>query len=266
MVPSISFIIPTYNAAEHIERCLKSIREQNYPSERIEIIVPDGDSTDNTLDFARKYNCRILQNPKRLAEYGLQLGILNAAGDFIVPFAADNELTGRDWLKRVTDLFSRHNGLSAVWGRLASGKDDSSLNKYFELIQSDPLNWFLNSNLARYKKEAAREGDCFIFNVDPARPLIWGANGIVYKTAKIKSIWTQEGYLGDNDAFQEMIMRGDNKVGYFDSPFVYHHHVARISDWVRKWHRNYKLHFLDKIKTRNLQWVFVQDFKRRLSF
>lgn len=267
MTQSISFIIPTYNAAAHIQRCLKSIRGQDYPQERIEIILADGGSSDNTLDFTPKYNCKVLQNPKRLAEYGLQLGVLNAAGDFLVPFAADNELIGYDWIKKVIDLFSFDRNISAVWGRLASAKDDSSLNKYFELIQSDPLNWFLNKNLNKYKNSSQHYGnDCFIFNVDPCRPLVWGANGIVYRAATARTVWAQEGYLGDNDAFQHMVEQGSNRVAYFDRPHVYHHHVANLKQWVSKWRRNYRLHFLDKLKTRNLKWVFVQDFKRRLSF
>lgn len=267
MAPSISFIIPTYNAAAHIQRCLKSIRGQDYSQERIEVIIPDGGSSDNTLDLAGQYNCKILQNQKRLAEYGLQLGILNARGDFLVPFAADNELIGCNWVKKVIDLFSFDREISAVWGRLASAKDDSSLNKYFELIQSDPLNWFLNKNLSKYKKDSQIYGkDCFIFNVDPRRPLVWGANGIAYRAAISRPIWAQEGYLGDNDAFQHMVEQGSNRVAYFDSPHVYHHHVANLKQWFTKWKRNYQSHFLDKLKTRNLQWVFVQDFKRRLCF
>lgn len=262
--PKITFIIPTYNASFHLERCLKSIRGQDYPGDKIEVIVADGGSSDNTLDITREYGGKIIQNHKKLAEYGLQLGMLSATGEFLVPFAADNGLIGRDWAAKVVKVFARNNDISAVWGRLAAGKDDSSLNKYFELIQSDPLNWFLNKNLLRYKKTALKQGDWFIFNVEPQRPLVWGANGLVYRAQNVKSVWVREGYFGDNDAFQQMIMQGDNKVAYFDRPFVYHHHVARISDWIKKWKRNYKLHFLSKLETRNLGWVFSGGFKARL--
>lgn len=265
MAPSISFIIPTYNAAFYIERCLKSIRAQDYPAEKIEIIIADGGSIDNTLDFARNYNCRIIHNKKRLAEYGLQLGVQNAAGEFLVPFAADNELVGRDWAQKVVDTFLANKEISAVWGRLISGPADSSLNKYFELIQSDPLSWFLNKNLDKYKaKSRIYRKDCFIFRVSPKEPLVWGANGIVYKSRNLKAIWAQEGYLGDNDAFQYMIEQGNDTVAYFASAFTYHHHVATIRDWIKKWKRNYKLHFLDKLNTRNLGWVFLPNFKSRL--
>ena len=143
----ISFIIPTYNAGEHLERCLKSIRCQDYHQEKVEILIIDGGSSDNTLEIAKNFDCNILNNPKRLAEYGVQLGVKEARGEFLAIFAADNELVGNDWIKKIGDVFADDGEISAVWGRLVSGKDDTALNKYFELIQSDPLNWFLNNNL-----------------------------------------------------------------------------------------------------------------------
>ncbi|MBM3255643.1 MAG: glycosyltransferase family 2 protein [Candidatus Omnitrophica bacterium] len=266
-LPGISFVIPTYNAGFHIERCLKSIRAQEYPKELLEILVLDGGSDDSTVSIATKFDCRILKNEKKLAEFGVQLGIGQANGDLLVVFAADNELVGNDWAKKVSALFTEDQGLCALWGRLASGKDDSKLNKYFELIQSDPLNWFLNNNLARYKKECpSPRGSIFRFQVNPRQPLVWGANGLVYRASKIKHIWGQAGYLGDNDAFQLMLEEGNNSVAYFDSPFVYHHHVARLGDWARKWRRNFSQHLLSRQETRNMNWVFAGNFKIKLFF
>ena len=261
---SFSFIIPTYNAGHHLERCLKSIRGQDYDQGKVEILILDADSTDNTLDIASRFNCRVLKNPRKLAEYGVQLGVVNSTGELIVDFAADNEVIGNDWLKKVAALFGADAELCAVWGRIASGKDDPGLNKYFALIQSDPLSWFLNKNLGKYKRENHAKGNLFTFRVDSRRPLVWGANGLVYRSEKLKPIWMrQQAYFGDNDAFQLMIEGGDNKVAYFDEPFVYHHHVARLRDSVKKWRRNLKHHLFDNQETRNMNWAFTEDFNRR---
>jgi len=260
-----SFIIPVFNAGKHLDCCLRSIRYQDYLQGEVEILVVDGGSSDDTLGIARNFSCKILENPRKLAEYGVQIGVKEARGEFLVIFAADNELVGDDWLKKVGDIFNSDLGISAVWGRLVSGEKDSSLNKYFELIQSDPLNWFLNKNLNAYRKEAKScDKDYSIFTVNPAKPLVWGANGLVYRAEMIKGIWNQQGYLGDNDAFQYMLEKGNNKVAYFNSAFVYHHHVARLSDWIKKWRRNFKQHLLDKQETRNMNWVFTGNFNIKL--
>lgn len=265
MYPKVSFVIPTYNASKHLPKCLGSIVKQNYPKDKIEIIVADGGSRDNTREIARRFNTKIISNPKKLAEYGVQLGVLEASGDLIVIFAADNELVSDSWIQMVANIFIENPDVSAVWGRLVSGKNDPSLNKYFELIQSDPLNWFINKNLGKHRAKArAKSKHRIVFNVDPTMPLVWGANGLVYRADKIKQIWAQEGYLGDNDAFQYMIEQGNNKVAYFDAPFVYHHHVTRLTDFTAKWERNFKQHLLDNLGTRNVRWVLVKNFRMKL--
>ena len=53
--PTISILIPTLNAANVLEGCLKSITEQEYPWDKVEIIVADGGSTDNTLGIVSKF-------------------------------------------------------------------------------------------------------------------------------------------------------------------------------------------------------------------
>ena len=262
----ISFIIPTYNASRYLRRCLASIRNQDYPSDNVEILLLDAGSQDRTLDIAKSYNCRILENKQKLAEYGVQLGILNSEGELVVVFAADNELKDNDWIAKVSGVFEKEDSLAAAWCLLGASDDDAPLNKYFALIQSDPLSFFLNKNLKSYLtgKLIKRVDGFSLFKVEKDMPLVWGANGLTYRKEFVREIWSQDGYLGDNDAFQIMIASGKNQVAYSQDLIVYHHHVSRISDWIKKWRRNYRLHFLDKLTTRNLDWVFIPHFNLKL--
>ena len=71
----ISIIIPTYNEATYIDKCLKSIFAQTISQENVEIIVVDGGSTDGTKSIVSKYqNVILLDNPK----------IENSTGDYII--------------------------------------------------------------------------------------------------------------------------------------------------------------------------------------
>ena len=51
--PLISLIIPCYNAEFSLEKCLKSVIEQDYPT--LEIIFIDDCSTDIVLKFMKNF-------------------------------------------------------------------------------------------------------------------------------------------------------------------------------------------------------------------
>ena len=264
-----SFFLPTHNEEPRIKRALETIDSQNYPKDKIEVLLVDGGSADKTIDIASKYSfVKVLENPRKLADFGAKIAVENANGDLFVIFAADNGLVSRDWLKTVNQILLSDRDLSVFWCKMIASSDDSNLNKYYELVQNDPLSFFVNNNLENYIKEAELKEfssrSCYFFNVDPLKPLIWGANGLVYRTKLIKDIIGREGFLGDNDVFQELIEEGKNKVVYSRDLSVYHHHVASIGQWISKWQRNYISHFLNQSQTRNLGWVIDKSFKYKL--
>ena len=53
--PSVS-IIPTLNSAKTLRACLESIAMQDYPKDKIEIIIADAGSTDQTLDIISEFS------------------------------------------------------------------------------------------------------------------------------------------------------------------------------------------------------------------
>lgn len=52
---TVSVIIPAYNEEENIDRCLMSIKAQTYPHDRMEIIVVDDGSSDDTLNHVLRH-------------------------------------------------------------------------------------------------------------------------------------------------------------------------------------------------------------------
>lgn len=263
---SVTFAIPVLNEEDRLTRCLDSIRAQEYPPDNVEIIVADAGSTDRTRDIAREFGSRVLDNPDVLAEFGLKKAMLHVETDLAVVFAADNELPDARWLKRVTQLFGANKELAAVWGRIIASDDDSPVNKYYALIQNDPLTYFVNKNLGKYLLSATHcdAGElAYLFRVDPEIPLPWGANGLVYRTGFIKPVWDIEGYLGDNDAFQSMVARGHDAVAYMPGLTIYHHCLRSLRDWKEKYERNFSRHFIQHYESRDMSWAFPSDFTRR---
>ncbi len=91
-----SVIIPVYNEERYIDRCIQSIKAQDYDSEKIEFIFVDGNSTDNTFEKLTEYakdihNFRILSNPKRTVPYAMNIGIKVSRGKYIIRLDAHAE-------------------------------------------------------------------------------------------------------------------------------------------------------------------------------
>jgi len=86
----VSVIVPTYNSANFLEECLRSIQRQSYPE--IELIVVDNHSSDNTKDIARQYTNKVYdKGPERSAQrnYGVQ----NSKGDYVLIIDSDMKLS-----------------------------------------------------------------------------------------------------------------------------------------------------------------------------
>jgi len=60
--------MPALNAAGIIENCLKSIRQQDYPADRMEILVGDAGSKDGTQDLVKRYGGAVYYDPGRNIE------------------------------------------------------------------------------------------------------------------------------------------------------------------------------------------------------
>lgn len=54
-LPSMTIIVPCHNEAEVIDRCLNSVKAQDYPHDKLEIIVVDDGSTDGTADRVEEH-------------------------------------------------------------------------------------------------------------------------------------------------------------------------------------------------------------------
>ena len=53
--PKVTVVVPTYNEAELIEGKLDNIAEQEYPRDKLEVIVVDSASTDGTPEKVREW-------------------------------------------------------------------------------------------------------------------------------------------------------------------------------------------------------------------
>ena len=88
-VPLVTVIMPVRNEEQFLPRCLDSLLANDYPHERLEMLIADGMSTDRSREILAAYSqrfpfVRVLDNPARTAPTGLNVAIRQAQGDLIV--------------------------------------------------------------------------------------------------------------------------------------------------------------------------------------
>ena len=103
-MPMLSIIVPTFNSAATIGRCLDSIRNQTYSD--FEIVVQDGLSTDNTLDIVlefQKANNSIEVQTECVKDRGaydaMNRAVSRARGTWLYFLGSDDELNDENVLK-----------------------------------------------------------------------------------------------------------------------------------------------------------------------
>jgi len=92
-IPIVSIVIPMFNERHNILQCLESIKNQDYPADKIEVFVVDGLSTDGSRELVEDYskdhaNIRLLENPDRQTAKALNIGAKAAAGEVIIILGA----------------------------------------------------------------------------------------------------------------------------------------------------------------------------------
>ena len=119
-MPMVSIILPVLNEAEYIENCIRSLMNNNYERDKIEILVYDGGSSDNTREIitrlSREYpGVQLLDNPKKYIAPAFNDGIKIARGRIIIRFDGHAEATA-DFIKNNIEVMEEHSDAWCVGG------------------------------------------------------------------------------------------------------------------------------------------------------
>ena len=128
-----SIIIPVYNSEKTINRCIKSIVEQNYKN--FELILVDDGSTDNTYEILKSYqrnNDKIVVLHKENGGPGKarNLGLQHCTGDYII-FVDSDDYIEKDYLKKINNKLKESDS-DIVFISSVMETDNGTINKYIK--------------------------------------------------------------------------------------------------------------------------------------
>jgi glycosyltransferase involved in cell wall biosynthesis len=111
--PFVSIIMPTRNSESVLEECLKSLKRQNYPKNRYEIVIADDHSKDRTVEIAKKYGAKVVESS---GPPGRQRNdAIGAAKGSILGFIDSDCVAENEWISKGVKNFSA-GGVAIVGG------------------------------------------------------------------------------------------------------------------------------------------------------
>jgi len=194
--PKISVIIPTYNEENNLKRTLIAVKRQicNIP---YEIIVTDGQSSDNTVSIAEKY-ARVYISPEKGKSSQLNYVVPKSSGDLLIFLDADT-LIDEYFLQKIFRIFEKHKKLLACSARIKYYDGRAVLFKLGSQTFTITNYFFLNFNMHIW----------YFFKTLLGFPELIGCNIIVrreifFKVGGFKQL--PEGLIGIDKVFSDSLI------------------------------------------------------------
>ncbi|NFM47663.1 glycosyltransferase family 2 protein [Clostridium botulinum] len=149
--PKVSILVPAHNEEKVIGRTVKSILLLNYPKDKMELIVINDNSSDNTKEILkqiqeeyRPYNFKIINTDNITGGRGksnaLNIGYKHSSGDFIAVYDADNT-PDKNALKYLMETIIEDEHLGAVIGKFRTRNKDRNMLTRFINIETLSFQW-----------------------------------------------------------------------------------------------------------------------------
>lgn len=134
-LPLVTVLIPARNEEAAIERCLRAVLAQDYPHDRMEIVLADGRSVDATRAIAAELlgrgdvNWKMIENPIGSTPRNLNAGLKVASGIILCRVDA-RSLLPRGYVRQCVDVLLARDEVSVTGGaQVAVSVDGSLLSK-----------------------------------------------------------------------------------------------------------------------------------------
>lgn len=243
-LPSVSCVIATYNSSETITQCLTSVFSQNYPKDKLEVIIADGGSKDTTLKILKRFRIKLYKIPTKLqeAEYNKGVGVTHAKNELLLFIDADNILTHKNWLRNMVKPLMENEAIAgAEVLRFHYNPKDFILDRYFALLggidtvpyylgKDAKLSWaFDKYNLLGESKDM---GDYYRVKFTGKKIPTIGANGFVLRRKLLKWIKPGPENFFHTDINYDLVQKGFNTFAFVKDDIV-HFKQTKVSYFIK---------------------------------
>ena len=137
--PFVSVIMVNYNVEKYLKKCFHTVAGQDYPKDRLQIIVADNDSKDGSLDYIKKTYKNVLAfNTGGNLGYsgGANFGYKHAKGEYVALMANDM-IFPKDWVKKMVGFMEKNKDAAVATCSMVNGEDMSISDG--EVLNASPI-------------------------------------------------------------------------------------------------------------------------------
>ncbi|HXV97794.1 MAG TPA: glycosyltransferase family 2 protein, partial [Anaerolineae bacterium] len=119
-LPFVSVIVLNYNTCEHLETCFRSLQQLIYPTDKLELILVDNASTDQSVAYVQTHfaSVKLIVNDKNYGfSQGNNIGAAKAAGELIAFLNPDMRVDPR-WLIELVKLLLEDTEVAAIGSKI----------------------------------------------------------------------------------------------------------------------------------------------------
>ena len=132
----VSVIIPVWNDAAQLEKCLRSLQDQTLPKEQFEVIVVDNGSTDESRTVAQRFDFVSLLHEQEPGSYAARnRGLASANGDYVAFTDSDCEASP-EWLETGLRQAVAIDGLGVLAGHIDLAFEGINTNSAASIYES----------------------------------------------------------------------------------------------------------------------------------
>ncbi len=143
-LPKISVVLPIRNEAQFIAKTIGYLQKQDYPPDKMEILVVVGDSTDNTAEIVQEIaaedaRVRYLQNPRLWSSAARNIGAKEATGEIVTYVDGHTYIDNDQLLKNTARLMAEKEVSVLSRPQFLDTPENSTFQKAVSLVRKSKL-------------------------------------------------------------------------------------------------------------------------------
>lgn len=151
MLPLVSFVIPVKNDASRLRRCLATVMANDYPRERLEVLVVDNDSSDSSGQVGVEAGANVLRSAANSVAELRNSAAHRARGSILAFVDADHEID-RQWIRHAVEVLATAD-IGATGAPCVTEPSPNWVQRQYDALRHRPaareeVQWLGSGNLA----------------------------------------------------------------------------------------------------------------------